>query len=359
MSGFNSRAIISMCLYPTLIRNKRYLPNKKNGGSPPKCNDKRKEFVPVGCGICKECREQKADEWTLRLQHEFSNSVIPIMYVTLTFSDESFDKLIQDTLTEESGAVATIAVKRFFDKVRQYTKRHHEDNARPKYWLITELGHANSERLHMHGFIWWSYEIEELKNLWSYGHSKIERCGSGALNYVLKYVQKVDQDHKDYIPRIFASRGIGLGLREDSQLEMCEYNGKDTRTYFIDRRGTKHSIPIYIRNKIYTEDQRENLWTYLLDQDTRYVLGQRIDHVSSYKGACLFEEVQKAAQQYNERCGYSNGYDTLWKGKEYNVRNGQLQQLQRMYRKGIKQGLENEEVRRVLAAHKRHIVNKD
>ena len=26
-----------MCLYPKLILNRKYLPNKKNGGIPPKC----------------------------------------------------------------------------------------------------------------------------------------------------------------------------------------------------------------------------------------------------------------------------------------------------------------------------------
>ena len=56
-----------MCLYPTLIKNKRYLPNKKNGGLVPRCDDDRKLLVPIGCGKCIECAKKKQREWQVRL----------------------------------------------------------------------------------------------------------------------------------------------------------------------------------------------------------------------------------------------------------------------------------------------------
>ena len=34
-----------MCLYPKLIKNRRYVPNKKNGGVPPQCPDERLLYV--------------------------------------------------------------------------------------------------------------------------------------------------------------------------------------------------------------------------------------------------------------------------------------------------------------------------
>ena len=58
-----------MCLYPTLIRNKKYTPNKKNGGHVDYSEfingtkDVRTLAVPIGCGRCMECRQQKARDW--------------------------------------------------------------------------------------------------------------------------------------------------------------------------------------------------------------------------------------------------------------------------------------------------------
>ena len=43
-----------MCLYPKLIRNKKYTSNKKNGWVIPAVFDNRTLFVPAGCGNCIE-----------------------------------------------------------------------------------------------------------------------------------------------------------------------------------------------------------------------------------------------------------------------------------------------------------------
>ena len=39
-----------MCLYPKLIKNRKYIANKKNGGNIPPVSDSRVLMVPVGCG---------------------------------------------------------------------------------------------------------------------------------------------------------------------------------------------------------------------------------------------------------------------------------------------------------------------
>ena len=48
-----------MCLYPRLIKNPKYKPNKKNGGQVPPILDSRVLAVPIGCGKCLECKKQK------------------------------------------------------------------------------------------------------------------------------------------------------------------------------------------------------------------------------------------------------------------------------------------------------------
>ena len=48
-----------MCLYPKMILNKKYRPNKKNGGNTPFFNDIRTLYVPIACGVCYECLKKK------------------------------------------------------------------------------------------------------------------------------------------------------------------------------------------------------------------------------------------------------------------------------------------------------------
>lgn len=88
-----------MCLYPQLIKNKKYTANKKNKGKPPKIKDKRTEYVPIGCGKCIECLKQKAREWQVRLQEEIKTNKKGT-FVTLTFSNENIQKLTEYTLKD-------------------------------------------------------------------------------------------------------------------------------------------------------------------------------------------------------------------------------------------------------------------
>ena len=57
--NIKKRGTNKMCLYPKLIKNPKYRPNKKNNYKAPICEDERVLYVPVGCGNCIECRNQK------------------------------------------------------------------------------------------------------------------------------------------------------------------------------------------------------------------------------------------------------------------------------------------------------------
>ena len=81
-----------MCLYPRLIRNKKYTATKKNNGVIPEANDKRVLAVPLKCGRCMECRKAIGREWQTRLNEEVRTDNKG-RFVTLTFSDESIAEL--------------------------------------------------------------------------------------------------------------------------------------------------------------------------------------------------------------------------------------------------------------------------
>ena len=55
-----------------MIKNPKYLPNKKNNHNPPEITDERVKWVPVGCGNCMECRKQKKREWQIRFMGSLS-----------------------------------------------------------------------------------------------------------------------------------------------------------------------------------------------------------------------------------------------------------------------------------------------
>ena len=111
-----------MCLYPKLIKNRKYVANKKNEGNVPTANDDRVLFVPVGCGNCIECKRQKKREWQVRLHEELKDDA-RALFMTMTFNDESLDKLEKECKTEEPNEIAARAIKLFG---KRWIKKYNE-----------------------------------------------------------------------------------------------------------------------------------------------------------------------------------------------------------------------------------------
>ena len=102
-----------MCLYPKLIKNRRYVPNKKNGGVPPQCPDERLLYVTAACGKCMECRQQKQRQWLVRMSEELRQE--PNAYfITLTIDDKSSCKFSTQAITDNG---------KYTNKDEYYTKR--------------------------------------------------------------------------------------------------------------------------------------------------------------------------------------------------------------------------------------------
>lgn len=303
-----------MCLYPILIKNPRYKSTKKNKGKIPECTDERTKFVPIGCGNCIECRRQKANGWRVRLTQEMRTNP-QCYFVTLTFNNEAIDEIAAKWNVQESNALATIAVRKFLERVRKDTKKS------VKHWLITELGGEN-ERIHLHGFIW-SDNIKRIMEKWNYGFYYIGKyCNDKTINYCVKYVMKTDEKHKNFKPVILCSKGIG----GDVNLQRCKFNGDKTNENFRLPNGRLTALPIYYRNKVYNETERQILWTQRLDKQERFVLGTRI---SIKDGDEEYYRQLKGAQEFNKRLGFGDNSDE-WKKEPYNVKFTDLQRITRI-----------------------------
>lgn len=315
-----------MCLYPKIVFNPKYKPNKKNGGQVPAVNDKRVLAVPIGCGNCIECRKQKARGWQLRLLEDIKENKNG-KFITLTFSNENYTNLLKEIISkhkisgyELDNQIATIATRKFLERWRKEYKKS------LRHWLVTELGHNGTENIHLHGIIWPEQpnQFETLHNIWNYGYvwprMKTKAFYSNyvnerTVNYIIKYVTKIDNQHKYYKSRILTSPGIGANYtkRTSGDWQSNKFNGEKTIETYRTSTGHKLYLPTYWRNKIYTEQEREKLWTIKLDKEIRYVLGQEINVTQQFDE---YFNALNEARKLNQELGYGN--DKIdWKRKEY------------------------------------------
>lgn len=306
-----------MCLYPTIIKNPKYKPNKKNGGYPPFAWDRRIMYMPIGCGMCVECCKKASREWQIRLSEELKNQKNAI-FVTLTFDEEKLQHYLNKAEKEERkteigrndkrNLAAKIAIRDFLERWRK------EHGKSVKHWLITELGHKGTERIHLHGIIFTDkkYDIERK---WQNGFVYLgDYVSQRTINYIIKYIYKQDEENKDFRPKIMASPGIGENYEKTINGKLNKYiRGKTDETYRF-KDGNKAMLPIYYRNKIYTEKQREKLWIEKIDKNIRWVSGEKID-VSTEEGMKQFYELQKYYQNKNKSLGFQEPKD--WNREKY------------------------------------------
>ena len=148
-----------------------------------------------------------------------------------------------------------------------------------------DIGGNNTERIHLHGIVWCD-DINEVEKHWKYGivwkgretHSgKLDNyVNERTVNYIVKYLTKVDEKHISYKSIVLTSPGIGRSYIENPNSELNKYNGKQTSETYRTVTGHKIALPIYWRNKIYTEKEREELWIQKLDKEERWVCGEKV-----------------------------------------------------------------------------------
>lgn len=298
---------------------------------PPQIKDKRVAYVPIACGKCIECRRMKANEWKTRLFEEIKDEGHQWSFVTLTFSEKSLNSIRNylkeryiihyDYQTEKTGiidsrtgefketnnpekyhddnAVATWAVRKFLERWRKLTKKS------VKHWLITEKGHNGTKRIHLHGMIK-STDDKFIRERWAYGWVWIGKyVNNETINYIMKYVTKVDRVNLGFEGKILSSKGIGAKYVNSINFKRHVYKNDETIEYYTTKKGHKISLPVYYRNKAFTEEERENLWLIKLDKAERYVMGEKID-ISTIEGLRDYENTLQFWRVRNKQMGYFN-----------------------------------------------------
>ena len=144
-------------------------------------------------------------------------------------------------------------------------------------------------------------------------------CNDKTINYINKYVTKIDTDHKGYEPDIFCSSGIGKAYFQNPIIKAKhKFNGKNTIQYYTLSNGQKVNLPIYYRNHLFTQEERDQLWTDCLDKDRTFVRGIELRHISTTNGYNEYIRLLKSQQEENKALGYGDT-SKEWQEKEYKV----------------------------------------
>lgn len=304
-----------MCLFTRYMKNPRYKANGKNGGIIPAVSDIRVLWVPIECGECIECKTGKARDWRTRLTEDIK-TYTNAKFLTLTFSTEKYKEHADWCSTLEGydldNRICTRAMHYFRERWRKEFKKS------PRHWFVTEIGGKYYENVHLHGFIWTNENWKTIEKKWDNGFIwKGGYVNIRTINYIVKYIFKIDEKHKTYKPIILNSPGIGgdYTKKKSGDWKKNKYIPGNTNETYRTNTGHKVSLPIYWRNKIYSDDEREKLWIEKLDKQQRYVLGQKIDISKTEKD---YLEILKDAQAKNKILGYGNGT------RDYNMEQEEL-----------------------------------
>lgn len=323
-----------MCLYSKGVRNPKYRPNKKNGGKAPVLRDKRFEFIPAKCGECPECRKEKARDWMVRIAEELKTNFG--YFVTMTFSNESFKELENEFNTKMcegyENAIATFGMRRFLERVRKDTGKS------LKHWAVTELG-EEKDRLHIHAIVFGQKSAEHCKKHWKYGNVYIgDYCNEKTVGYIVKYMNKLDMKHPKFKGIVLTSSGIGENYIKSYNAKVRnKFRGKDTNLTYKFKNGKEVKLPKYYIDKLYTDEEREQLWGYALDKGEIWVHGEkvRINNGNEKEKYKSWETIRNLTEYYRKKLN------------EANHENPEMWEKRKAFRMAIK-----EEIRGIKSARK-------
>lgn len=328
------------------MKNKKYQPTKKNGGNVPfppvvgtdnlgfDIYDTRVLNIDVPCGHCIECCKQKAREWKIRMLEEIKDHEHNY-FITLTFSNEELRELMRSSKLGECNALAAKAVRRHLERWRKDFK------CQLKHWYVVEKGHENTERIHLHGILFCDQNIEtQFKKIerqhggwmcnwkyWRYGHVWVgDFCNARSIGYIVKYMTKIDSEHKGFYGQVLCSPGIGRNYTE-RPIFNSRYNYKDHNsiTTYKQNDGTEIKNPTYYKNKAYKENEREKIWRDTLDTGQIYIAGNRYGPGLSYRD---YWNIIHKAREINKQMGYGDNTKE-WAKKEWNVTEAMLKRAEK------------------------------
>lgn len=268
-----------MCYFTKKVLNKRFLPNRKNRWNPPVCTDERFRYVEVECGHCFECRKKRRREWRIRNYEQLKETPHAVFF-TGTVSPQRYEYICEKYGFKNDGSqdneIITKIHRLFLERIRKETGKS------VKHWCVTEKGHTNTRRIHLHGLFYaregqtkWQLTKLLYEN-WIDGYKYYGKyVNEKTINYVSKYMTKKDKDNPDYVSIILCSKGLGANYAKENQLKH-RWNKEKTIITYKARSGQDLPLPRYYKTTLYTDEQRQLLWLYAEDEGVKWVKGFKV-----------------------------------------------------------------------------------
>ena len=288
------------CCVPRIVVNPRYkkiapdthfrLYHHELGKHP-----KKDYYITVGCGRCINCFKKYMSSWRFRLIQEFlpysREQISRSYFVTLT---------IEPRFYSEKRVVLKKMVRRFLERVRKkYGKSI-------RHFLVTERG-EDFNRLHFHGFFFDTHvPPNDFYNLWYYGFvtvsplTRTDYTLSQRISYCTSYVTKGKKGKLPLVippedwPLVLVSPGLGASYAS-STASLVHHQGSELFSMAFELNGTLRSLPRYLRQKVFSEVELNNLKNDYFDSvsddvipDGPYYIGERrYDGYSLYLKDCV------------------------------------------------------------------------
>jgi len=263
----------------------------------------------VPCGKCVSCLERRRNDWSIRLNEELRISQSAV-FLTLTYRDENipYDESTGEITLKKSD------IQNYMKKLRVSLSRGisttnflgksvktPKNDVKIKYFMQGEYG-SKKDRPHYHMILFnFPSNIDYLlEKLWIHGFVHYGECNKATIHYCTKYmITKYDPDFKDRVkPFALMSKGLGKSYADRNGAWHRETE-KPTYTMIG---GTQYPLPRYLKDKIFSEDQKKVIGSRNLSYAKRRAINDDLLLLKDVKSDHEFFEVKDARiESYSKR----------------------------------------------------------
>ena len=87
---------------------------------------------------------------------------------------------------------------------------------------------------------------------------------------------KENEIKPEFQGKILSSTGIGKEYLNRLDAKRNAFKGEQTDETYRLRNGQRINLPTYYRNKIYSEEEKDQLWINKQEQGYRYIMGEKV-----------------------------------------------------------------------------------
>lgn len=210
--------------------------------------------IPLPCGKCATCKKKRVSHWSFRLmqQEKVSESAF---FVTLTINTEFMPITKNGFMTLDKTIL-----QKYFKRLRKL-----EHGKKISYYAVGEYG-TKTKRPHFH-IILFNATPQNIEQAWTInnhiiGLVHIGNVSGASIGYTLKYINKIGykQEHaRDDRAREFSLMSKGIGACYLTPQMVAWHKADMYNRYYATNHNFKTSFPRYYKNKIYTDEEKEQI----------------------------------------------------------------------------------------------------